>query len=232
MGKLTICNPGNPESKKSYSNPGMKYIEQLHYITHDIQYLTHIEQAQLACEAGAKWIQYRCLSKADDELLTDINAIAEICDDWGTTLIITDHIHLNGKADIQGFHIEDMDADFTELRKKVGDDITLGGSANTLEHLIRIAQQGADYAGLGPFAAPETKPNSYPLITLENYKSIINELKKSGLSLPVLAVGGIKIYDVEALMQTGIHGVAVSGAINFADDFIEAYQDFYEAVKL
>jgi len=32
-------------------------------------------------------------------------------------------------------------------------------------------------------------------------------------------------------MQTGIYGIAVSGAINFADDFIEAYQDFYTLVK-
>jgi len=210
----------------------MKYIEKLHYITQDIPRLTHIEQVQLACEAGAKWIQYRCLSKADDELLTDINAIAEICDDWGTTLIVTNHIHLNGKADIQGFHIEGMDADFVALRKQVGDDITLGGSANKLEDLIRIAEEGADYASLGPFAATENKPYSYSLITVENYKSITDELKKSGVSFPVLAVGGIKIYDVEGLMQTGIYGIAVSGAINFADDFIEAYQDFYEAVKL
>jgi len=210
----------------------MKYIEQFHYITDDIPHLTHIEQVQLACEAGAKWIQYRCLSKADDELLAEINAIAEICDDWGTTLIVTNHIHLNGMADIQGFHIEDMDADFASLRKQVGYDITLGGSANTLDGLIRIAKDGADYANLGPFAATENKPNSYPLITVENYKSITDELKKSGVSFPVLAVAGIKIYDVEELMQTGIYGIAVSGAISFADDFIEAYQDFYEAVKL
>jgi len=210
----------------------MKYIEKLHYITHDIPHLTHIEQVQNACEAGAKWIQYRCLSKADDELLKDINAIAEICDDWGTTLIVTNHINLNGKADIQGFHIEDMDADFLELRKKVGDDITLGGSANTVENLIRLAKDGADYVGFGPFAATDTKPNNYPLVTLEEYQNAIHGLKKSGLNMPVLAVGGIKIYDVETLMRTGIYGIAVSGAINFADDFIEAYQDFYEAVKL
>ncbi|MCZ4223841.1 thiamine phosphate synthase [Pedobacter rhodius] len=209
----------------------MKYIEKFQYITNDIPHLTHVEQAQNACEAGAKWIQYRCLTKADDELLNDINAIAEICDDWGTTLVVTNHIHLNGKADIQGFHIEDMGADFIALREQVGEDITLGGSANTLENLVRIAKEGADYAGLGPFAATETKPNNFPLITLEQYKRITDELRKSALSIPVVAVGGIKIYDVAALMQTGIYGIAVSGAINFADDFIEAYQDFYEAVK-
>ncbi|MFC1222796.1 thiamine phosphate synthase [Pedobacter sp. BG31] len=209
----------------------MKYIEKLHYITHDIPHLSHIEQAQLACEAGAKWIQYRCLSKSDEALLQDINAIAEICDDWGTTLIVTDHVHLNGKADIQGFHIEDMNADFIALRKLVGNDITLGGSANTLENLIRLAKEGADYAGYGPFGATETKPNIYQHLGFEGYQQVVKALKAQAINIPVLAVGGIKTYDVEALMQTGIYGIAVSGAINFADDFIEAYQDFYTLVK-
>lgn len=209
----------------------MKYIEKFQYITHDIPQLTHIEQVQNACEAGAKWIQYRCLSKPDDELLKDINTIAEICDDWGTTLIVTDHIHLNGKADIQGFHIEDMNADFTALRKQVGNDITLGGSANTVENLIRLAKESVDYAGFGPFSTTETKPNNYPLLSIEDYTSALRQLNDLNIELPVLAVGGIKIYDVDALMQTGVYGIAVSGAVNFADDFIEAYQDFYEAVK-
>jgi len=209
----------------------MKYIEKLHYITHDIPHLSHIEQAQLACEAGAKWIQYRCLSKSDEVLLQDINAIAEICDDWGTTLIVTDHVHLNGKADIQGFHIEDMNADFIALRKLVGNDITLGGSANTLENLIRLVKEGADYAGYGPFGATETKPNNYEHLGFEGYQQVVKALKAQAINIPVLAVGGIKTYDVEALMQTGIYGIAVSGAINFADDFIEAYQDFYTLVK-
>ncbi|SFA42946.1 thiamine-phosphate diphosphorylase [Pedobacter suwonensis] len=209
----------------------MKYIEKLHYITHDIPHLSHIEQAQLACEAGAKWIQYRCLSKSDEALLQDINAIAEICDDWGTTLIVTDHVHLNGKADIQGFHIEDMNADFIALRKLVGNDITLGGSANTLENLIRLAKEGADYAGYGPLGATETKPNNYQHLGFEGYQQVVKALKAQAINIPVLAVGGIRTYDVEALMQTGIYGIAVSGAINFADDFIEAYQDFYTLVK-
>jgi len=209
----------------------MKYIEKLHYITHDIPHLSHVEQAQLACEAGAKWIQYRCLSKTDEALLADINTIAETCDDWGTTLIVTDHIHLIGKADIQGFHLEDMNADFAAIRNKVGNDVTLGGSANTVENLIRLANEGADYAGFGPFATTETKPNNLPLLGIEGYYEAVQELKAENIQLPVLAVGGIKIYDVEALMQSGIYGIAVSGAINFADDFIEAYQDFYTMIK-
>ena len=208
-----------------------KFIEKFQFITHDIPALTHVEQAQIACGAGAKWIQYRCLTKDDDALLEDINQIAEICDDWGATLIVTDHIHLNGKADIQGFHIEDMDADFVALRKLVGNDITLGGSAHTIENMIRLAKEGADYIGLGPFATTNTKPNEFALLGIEGYASLMPQLESLNINIPILAVGGIKIYDVEALMQAGIYGVAISEAIHSADDFIEAYQDFYDAVK-
>lgn len=161
-----------------------KYIEKLHFITHDIPQHSHIEQAQLACEAGAKWIQYRCLSKADDELIADLLVIGEICDDWGATLIVTDHIHLKGKADIQGFHIEDMAADFIALRQQVGEEYTLGGSANTIENLVRLAKEGADYAGFGPFKTSETKPNSFPLLSTETYLETMNELKTQQIDLP------------------------------------------------
>lgn len=208
-----------------------KFIEKLQFITHDIEQLSHIEQAQIACEAGAKWIQYRCLTKNDEELLKDINVIAEICDDWGATLIVTDHVHLNGKADIQGFHIEDMDADFAALRELLGEAVTIGGSANTVENLIRIAAEGADYAGCGPFSITTTKPNNAPLLGLKGYKNVVAVLNEKGISLPVLAVGGITLADAEPLLETGIFGIAVSAAINQAGDMKEAYLDFYDKVK-
>jgi thiamine-phosphate pyrophosphorylase len=207
-----------------------KFIEKLHFITHDIDQLSHVQQAQIACEAGAKWVQYRCLTKSDDELLQDINAISEICDDWGATLIVTDHVHLNGQADIQGFHIEDMDADFIKLRELLGEAITIGGSANTTEGLIRLAQEGADYAGFGPFSHTTTKPNYFEHLGVEGYRKAIQQLHEKQTDLPVLAVGGVTVNDIDALMQTGIFGIAVSSAINQAEDMRLAYLSFYDKI--
>jgi len=207
-----------------------KFIEKLQFITHDIEQHSHIEQARIACEAGAKWIQYRCLTKSDDELLKDINVIAELCDDWGSTLIVTDHIHLNGKADIQGFHIEDMDADFRQLREELGEAITIGGSSNTVEGLLRIAEEGADYAGFGPFKVTTTKPNNAPLLGLEGYKDAIAILQQQQIELPVLAVGGVTLNDIDDLLKTGVFGIAASSAINQAEDMRSAYLDFYDKV--
>ena len=207
-----------------------KYIEKLHFITHNLPHRSHVEQTQLACEAGAKWIQYRCLTKTDEELLDDIHQIATICDDWGATLIVTDHVHLKGKADIQGFHIEAMDADFTALRAQLGEETTIGGSSNTVEGLIRLWNEGADYAGFGPYSHTDTKPNTAPLLGIEGYRDGLAALRKLNIDLPVLAVGGITLNDVPALMETGIFGIAVSAAICQAADVRDAYADFYRAI--
>ena len=207
-----------------------KYIEKLHFITHDIPQSSHIEQVQVACEAGAKWIQYRCLSKADDGLLADINLIAEICDDWGATLIVTDHVHLKGKADIQGFHIEDMNADFIALRQQIGEEFTLGGSADTIANLVRLANEGADYAGFGPFKITTTKPNNSPLLGVKGYATAIERLNVLNIEIPILAVGGVTLGDIPQLLTTGIYGIAASSAINQAENMYEAYQEFYRAI--
>lgn len=207
-----------------------KYIEKLHFITHDNARYSHVEQVQLACEAGAKWVQYRCVTKNDRELVQDMNAIAEICDDWGATLVVANHSHLKGEADIQGFHIENMAADFRAIRREIGSELTLGGSANTVENLIRLAREGADYAGFGPFNKSKTKPSEFPLLAISAYTVAIKQFEKEGIDLPILAVGGIKLKEAGELMATGIHGVAVSSALLEAPDFAEAYKELYQSV--
>jgi len=57
------------------------------------------------------------------------------------------------------------------------------------------------------------------------------QLKAQNINLPVLAVGGITIDDVDSLMETGIFGIAASSAINQAADMTTAYLAFYNKVK-
>lgn len=164
-------------------------------------------------------------------MIQELHQVASICDDWGATLILTDHYHLLDKVDAQGVHIEDMQADFAEIRKIISDEKTLGASANTIADIQRIFNSGVvDYAGCGPFAHTDTKPNSFPLLGTEGYREISNHLKKLNIDLPVLAVGGVKSEDTEELMQTGIYGIAVSSAINLADNPAEVLKDFYKKI--
>lgn len=208
-----------------------KFISKLHYLTQDLPNRSHAEQTQIACEAGANWIQYRCLSKTDEEMIPEIHHVAAICDDWGATLILTDHYHLLDKVDAQGVHMEDMQADFAAIREVITDEKTLGASANSFEDIQRIALSGVvDYAGCGPYALTQTKPNNYPLLGIEGYREIIRKMANSKINLPLLAVGGIKIEDIDKLMQTGIHGIAVSAAVNLADEPAVALREIYKMI--
>ena len=208
-----------------------KYISKFHYLTQDLSDRTHIDQVISACEAGANWIQYRCLSKNDKELVSEINEIAVICDDWGATLIITDHYHLLDMVDVQGVHLENLQADFIAIREQIGDDKTLGGSANSLDDILRIASLGVvDYIGCGLYAVTLTKPNDYAVLGFSGYKSIVSDLAATGIKMPVLAVGGITLSDVDELMETGIYGIAVCGAVNKAENPKLAVREFYKKV--
>lgn len=203
----------------------------MHYLTQDMEDRSHVLQAELACQAGCKWVQYRCLTKSDAELLEEAHQIAAICDDWGATLIITNHVHLMGQADIQGVHIEDIHADFQSIRMEIGEEKTLGASAHTLDDIKRIAASSAvDYIGCGPFGPTDTKPNEYPILGLHGYRLIAEEAAKGSISTPILAVGGIELDDVEALLETGVYGVAVSAAVNKSNNPSQAFKEIYRKV--
>jgi len=189
---------------------------------------SHIEQVNIACEAGANWIQYRCLSKPDDELIVEINNIAAICDDWGATLILTNHYHLLNKVDAQGVHIEDFDANFEDIRLTIGDDKTLGASATNIGRLLNVQNTGVvDYCGYGPFARTATKPNNEPMLGFDGYREL---QKHPEIEIPVIAVGGIQLTDVGPLLQTGVYGIAVSAAVNLAIDPAKAFKGFYQTI--
>ena len=47
----------------------------------------------------------------------------------------------------------------------------------------------------------------------DGYENIVSQMRKTGISLPLVAIGGITIGDIPDLMQTGVSGIALSGSI-------------------
>lgn len=208
-----------------------KYISKFHYLTQDLEHRTHREQVEIACMSGANWIQYRCLTKSDEDLIQEIHEIASICDDWGATLILTNHYNLLDQVDAQGVHIEDMNADFKAIRNAISDEKTLGASANTFEDVQRVYDtELVDYIGCGPFAFTKTKVNNYPILGLSGYQEMVQKMREFEINIPLIAVGGISLDDSEELLKTGVHGIAVSAAVNLAESPGAMIKDFYKKI--
>ena len=86
------------------------------------------------------------------------------------------------------------------------------------EDIERLARQGADYIGCGPFRFTTTKKNLAPVIGIEGYRDIIEKMKAAGIDLPVVAIGGITADDIDDILATGVRGIAVSGTVLRAEN--------------
>lgn len=187
-------------------------MERLLYISQETPESSHAENIRAACEAGCRWVQLRVKSG-------DVSAVAfeakQICDHFGAKLSINDHPVIARTIGAYGLHVGLQDMPVNEARKIVGKDCWLGGTANTLSEALMHAAAGADYIGAGPFRFTATKKNLSPILGIEGYHGLMKGI--SG-KLPVLAIGGILLEDIPALMNTGVHGIAVSGLITHAPD--------------
>lgn len=181
-------------------------MEKLLFITHRTARFGTIEGAVEALKGGCRAIQLRMKNTSEQEVLHTAWELKQLCDQAGADLYIDDYAAVALAVRARGVHLGKHDMPVREARALLGDAFRIGGTANTQEDVERLEEQGVDYIGLGPYRFTETKANLSPVLGLEGYRRI-----KS--TKPVIAIGGIEIADIKSLMQTGIAGIAMSGAI-------------------
>lgn len=187
-------------------------ISTLHYISQP----HHIDNIQLACEAGCRWIQLRIKDAPESTIMREAQAARVICDTYGAKLIINDHPHIAKAIKADGVHVGKKDMTVAAARQITGNNMIVGGTANTLEDILQHVTDGASYVGVGPYRFTTTKQGLSPILGLEGIYSIMQQLKALSIHIPVIAIGGIQKEDLQGLISTGIHGIAVSGLITQA----------------
>lgn len=190
----------------------------LQFITHESDRYSIVEEAQMAIEGGCRWIQLRMKDATDEEVRNVALEIIPMCRESDTFLIIDDRVNLVNDLKVSGVHLGKDDMDPLEARELLGPHAIIGITANTADDLLKYKGKDIDYAGVGPFRFTTTKKNLAPQLGLDGYREIVSQLKASDMTLPIVAIGGITIDDVDPLLQTGVNGIAMSGAIINADD--------------
>ncbi len=191
----------------------MKEIAQVQYITRDDVKLSHAEQARLMFENGVEWVQLRMKLASDEEFLREAKLAKNFANDNGCTLIINDRVRVAQEIGADGVHLGLNDMKPSLARGLLGEEVIIGGTANTLEQIHKQVEEGVDYVGLGPFRFTNTKKNLSPVIGFEGYKDLVKTWKNSGSDIPLIAVGGILLEDIIQLKAIGLHGVAISKAL-------------------
>lgn len=203
-------------------------ISRLHYITQDLPGYSHAQLAALACAGGVDWVQLRLKQNWMSNWTQEALDTLAVCRQYGARLIINDHVALARDINADGVHLGKTDMSPVEARALLGPGKIIGGTANTLADIELLAQAGVDYIGLGPFRFTTTKEKLSPLLGLAGYQYILEQCRQQQITIPIIGIGGITLTDVWPLMQTGLHGLAVSSAINKSTDPVEAARQLTE----
>lgn len=202
----------------------------IQFITHSNNRYGYVDGARLALEGGCRWVQLRMKEATEVEFMAAAAEIGRLCKEHGATFVLDDHVEWVEKTGADGVHLGKNDMPIDEARKILGSDKIIGGTANTFEDVERLYRQGADYIGCGPFRFTTTKKNLSPVLGLEGYQHIVDQMKSHGINLPIVAIGGILESDIKSILATGVSGIAVSGGILNAENPAEEMQRFLKHV--
>lgn len=183
-------------------------LPRLQFVTLDLPSLGHVEQAELACRGGVRWVQLR--AKGLDVLawVELARAVQKICRAHQATFIINDSVEVAAQVGADGVHLGAADASPLVARERLGVNAIIGVTLNYPSDLQRLTLGAPNYVGVGPYRATSSKLAHAPVQTSNALKELIQQSR-----LPAFVIGGVTSADFPAIQTLGAYGVALSAAI-------------------
>ena len=197
----------------------------LHVLTdHDLaQGRDMLTVARAALEGGATVIQLRDKLANTRTLVEEGLALRTLTRAYNALLIVNDRIDVALAVDADGAHIGQDDMPASLARTLLGTNRLLGVSAGNLDEAYLAVEAGADYLGVGPIYTTHSKIDAGHPVGLPLLHELANRY-----TVPLVAIGGIKVNSVVDILQSGASGVAVISAIVASDDITAATREFIE----
>ena len=177
---------------------------------------TLYEQVEAALRGGVTMVQLREKDLTEDEFEAEARDLLKLCHRWQVPLIINDNVNLALRVRADGAHVGLEDTPVSEIRSRAPKDFIIGATAKTVAQAQTAQQAGADYLGVGAVFPSPTKSNA-----LRITPALLREICSS-VTIPVAAIGGIGLENLDQLQGCGMAGIAVVSAVFAAEDIQSA----------
>lgn len=178
------------------------------------------EVAEAAVAGGVTMIQVRGKNLNGREFL---EVVCEVAARVGhrVPVLVNDRVDVylaarGREAAVAGVHVGQSDLPAADVRRLCGTDAVVGLSAATEAEFAALTALPAgtvDYAGIGALHATSTKPDHPQPLGLPGFRRA-----RTLCPVPAVAIGGVAVSDVWALLAAGADGVAVVSGICAASD--------------
>ncbi|MCX4309696.1 MAG: thiamine phosphate synthase [Desulfovibrio sp.] len=182
------------------------------------------EVADKLLSSGIHILQYREKRLPAGKMLEECRMLREMTRKANACFIVNDHIDIAMLAGADGVHIGQDDLPVEEVRRLVGPDIIIGLSTHSPEQARAAA--GADYIGVGPIFATQTKEDVVDPVGFEYLDWVV-----ANIDLPFVAIGGIKEHNIGEVAAHGAKCCALVSELVGAPDIAEKVRKLRKAMR-
>lgn len=179
-----------------------------------------------AVAGGVTCVQLREKTCGTREFIQEARTLLALLRPLGVLLLINDRVDVALAAGADGVHLGQQDMAIEDARRLGPPGWIIGVSAESTEDAILAEQEGVDYIGVSPVFATPTKTDTAPPLGLEGLRAI-----RAAVKVPLVAIGGIQLRNVQEVIRAGADGVAVVSAIVSADSPREAAEQLREKIR-
>lgn len=153
-------------------------------------------------------LQIRLKAHAEAEIRAAAAVLTPVAQSRGVAVILNDRPDLAAELGCDGVHIGQEDASYSEARRLLGPDRTVGVTCHDSLHLaMEAAEAGADYVAFGsvfPTATKDAKTRA-ELDLIAGWAT--------DMLVPCVAIGGITVANAREVARTGADFLAVSAGV-------------------
>lgn len=171
---------------------------------------------EAALRGGARLLQYRDKSADESRRLREAEALRELCERHGATLIINDDAELAARLGVS-VHLGQTDGSLAAARALLGRQAIIGATCHgSLQLADQAVAEGADYVAFGRFFQSLTKPGAS-----EASPELLEQARARFANVPLVAIGGVSLDNAPELIGRGADLLAVINALFAADTSAE-----------
>lgn len=169
-----------------------------------------LEYTRAAVDAGAVAVQLRAKSWPVHGLQWSA-LLGKMLDACGgrAPIVVNDAViaaqKVVGKVGL-GAHVGQGDVSPMTARHALGGGALIGLSTHTLAEVQAASQMPVDYLGFGPYRATDGKDDHEPPVGAAGLRSAVQATR-----LPIVAIGGLGLDDIEDVVGCGARAMAVIG---------------------
>lgn len=188
-----------------------------------------------ACyEGGADIIQLRDKKMEARAEIEAVETLATIAREQGKLFAVNDRADVAALVGADILHLGQGDLSTAQARSLLGDDILLGRS-NRSEAMFRdsLADDGLDYAVMGPVWRTPTKPERDPvgLPLIVRARELAADPASNPEGKPWFAIGGINPETLPEVLEVGARRVVVVRALTEAADPAAAAREIQRMLR-